>query len=168
MDINIKAGISWVGKTYGILTPDVQIPETILIPGQTLMAVPGPQAQILRLLEVNDLDAGGKQLVFSNLVDTGRRVYTLGELANIRPLGFIVPDRPWVEYGKFVEGGIYQAVPNGRVFRVRNRHLVDGFQGVRAYNAKDKEQLPSVLSIFIPRYVPRVVAGQGVPAGDEA
>ncbi len=155
-EIQVGAPVAVVGTTLGVMTAADVIPDGILAK-DVLAIVPGPQAQILRVVDINDLPDGGKQIVFSNLAQPGRRVYTLAELNAIRPLGFFIPDRPWGQYEKFVEGGLYQAWPNGQLFRVRNKHLVDAYQGVRVYAAKDRDKLPALLSVFVPRWVPRRV-----------
>jgi hypothetical protein len=166
--INEKSPICIVGRTVPVIKAGDPIPEEVLRV-DTLAAIPGPQSQFLRLVEVNTLTGGERQLVFSNLVETGRRVYTLTELNAIRPIGFLIPDRAWNRFTKFKEGGLYQAWPNGRLFRVRNRHLIDAYQGVRVYSEKDKDKLPALIPVFILRWEPQVAARTptGVPQGDE-
>lgn len=162
-DINPANAIGWcVGKAQLIKAGEVLPPDFFQV--DNIVAIPGPQAVLYRLMEVIGEAAGGgwvrgdtvRQVTFSNLTQRGRRVYTLAELEAIRPLGYVIPDRPWRRLHRFVEDGFYQAWPNGRVYKVVNGFLVDAVTEVRFYGeeAKYRKEVPRLIPLLIPRWLP--------------
>lgn len=150
-EVNAQAPIAVTGETWQVLA-GTAIPDRC-IAVDVIIVVPGAQGKILRITAVEDM-AGGPRItcVDSVVPNQPPMIYMRPELEMIRPLGFVIPDRPWYALSGFVEGGLYQAWPNGRLFRVRNRHLVDAYTNARIHTERDRTKLPAMIPVFVQRW----------------
>jgi hypothetical protein len=139
------------------------LPHDILRVG-VILAMEGPAAQILEIVEVTgEVPANGDATLRVKTQSLGDKnvvkLYTFQELEAIRPLGYVIP-QAGVALQTFVEGGLYQAFPNGRLYTVQHGYLVDTFRGSRLFgaNAEDRKFVPRLVPIFVPRWVPQAPA----------
>ena len=151
-EVDSDAHIAHCGETL-IVEVGEAIPDRALVLN-ALMAVGGTPSLLLRLRAIMPED----MYHFADLTLRGTKVYTRGELDAIRPLAFVLPDRGWRSLRRFVEGGLYQAWPNGRVFRVQHGHLVDPYTSQPAARSGDRRLLAALIPVFIERWVPPALA----------
>lgn len=151
-EVDLKKAPGRTGEVIEVKAAGDAIPDRCLVP-DVIMAVKGQQSELLRLREVNGT-APQRTFTFSNLLKRARKNLTETELNAMRPLAFVIPDRPWRALATFVDGGIYQAWPSGRVFRVRQGVLVDAASGQRVYGDDDRHKLVRLIPTLIPRWVP--------------
>ena len=146
------------GESFVILEAATPIPPELLAVGN-VVATPGPEAFLYRIkaLEQAGTAPESRVLVLENLAKQGEeKRLTVEEVSRIRPIGFLIPDRPWGEFKTFKEGGYYQAFPNGKLYQVRQGYFVDPSSGAHIYGAKpeDRKALPRLIPVFVERWVP--------------
>lgn len=140
------------GEVIEVKDATTPIPDRCLVV-DVIVAVKGQQSELLRIREITG-QAPQRTFQLSTLIRRQQKALTEAELNAMRPLAFVIPDRPWRRLGTFVDGGLYQVWPTGRLLRVRQGVLVDAVSDQRVYGNTDRMKLVRLLPFLIPRWIP--------------
>ena len=151
-NVSPQAKPAQAGEVIEVRDATTPIPDRCLAE-DVIIAIRGQQSELLRIKEIAG-QTPNRIFHLSNLIRRQTKALTEAELNVMRPLAFVIPDRPWRRLGTFVDGGLYQVWPTGRLLRVRQGVLVDAVTNQRVYGDTDRQKLVRLLPFLIPRWVP--------------